>query len=86
MTQRGDAPVAKPVFPDMHNPGKAVPALALLQPQDPSSTSNTDRCASVVLLDIVERAMHATRPEWLFFRELRVGTSRRNVNVQRFDA
>lgn len=30
--------------------------------------------------------MHASRSEWLFFRELRVGTSRRNGNVQRLDA
>jgi hypothetical protein len=38
------------------------------------------------LLDIVERSMHASRSEWLFFRELRVGTGRRNGNVQRLDA
>ena len=30
--------------------------------------------------------MHASRSEWLFFRELRVGTGRRNGNVQRLDA
>jgi hypothetical protein len=30
--------------------------------------------------------MHAYRSEWLFFRELRVGTGRRNGNVQRLDA
>jgi len=37
------------------------------------------------LLDIVERSMHASRSEWLFLRELRVGTARRNGNVQRLD-
>lgn len=30
--------------------------------------------------------MHASRSEWLFLRELRVGTGRRNGNVQRLDA
>ena len=34
----------------------------------------------------MERAIHASRSEWLFFRELRVGTGRRNGNVQRLDA
>jgi hypothetical protein len=48
---------------------------------------NTDPCrAAAVLLDIVERSMHSSRSEWLFFRELRVGTGRRTGNVQRFDA
>lgn len=75
-----------PAFPLYNNPGVAVPALALPLPQDPSSASNADRCTSAVLLDIVERAMHAPGSEWLFFREQRVGTSRRNGNVQRLDA
>ncbi len=30
------------------------------------------------LIDIVERAIHASPTEWLFFRELRVGTGRQN--------
>lgn len=38
------------------------------------------------LLDIVERGMHASKSEWLFLRELRVGTGRRNGNAQRLDA
>ena len=41
---------------------------------------------AALLLDIVERAMHAARSEWLFLRELRVGTVRRNGNAQRLDA
>jgi hypothetical protein len=45
-----------------------------------------ERSTITVLLDIVERSMHASRSEWLFFRELRVGTGRRNGNVQRLDA
>jgi len=38
------------------------------------------------LLNIVERALHSLRSEWLFLRELKVGTSRRNGSVQRLDA
>src|SRR5947209_3339856 len=37
------------------------------------------------LIEIVERAMHASSSEWLFFRELRVGTGRRNAGAQRLD-
>jgi hypothetical protein len=38
------------------------------------------------LIAIVERALHASPVEWLFFRELRVGTGRQNGNAQRLDA
>ena len=38
------------------------------------------------LVEIVGRALHASPAEWLFFRELRVGTGRRNGNAQRLDA
>jgi hypothetical protein len=41
--------------------------------------------SAVLLLDLVERALHPSRSEWLFFRELRVGTGRRNGNLQRLD-
>src|SRR5215831_7463223 len=37
-------------------------------------------------LGIVERALHGSRTEWLFLRELKVGTSKRNGSVQRLDA
>ena len=49
----------------------AVPALALT-PASP--------------LDILEKAMHSSRSEWIFLRELRVGTGRRNGDAQRLDA
>ncbi len=62
----------------------AVPALALSP--DASPASDTDPRVAAVLLAIVERSLHAARSEWLFFRELRVGTARRNGNVQRLDA
>lgn len=41
---------------------------------------------ATVLLDIVERGMHASRAEWIFLRELRAGTGWRNGAAQRLDA
>jgi hypothetical protein len=38
------------------------------------------------LLDILERSLHASKSEWLFLRELRVGTGHRNSSAQRLDA
>jgi hypothetical protein len=38
------------------------------------------------LIDVVERAIHSSSTEWLFFRELRVGTGHRNGGAQRLDA
>ena len=38
------------------------------------------------LIEIVQRALHASPVEWLFFRELRVGTGRHNGGAQRVDA
>lgn len=40
----------------------------------------------VDLVDVVERVMHPSPAEWAFFRELRVGTGRRNGDLQRMDA
>ena len=42
--------------------------------------------SSTPLLDILERAMHASRAEWIFLRELKLGTGRRNGSIQRLDA
>jgi hypothetical protein len=42
--------------------------------------------AACDLLDIVQRALHPSPAEWLFLRELRAGTGRRNGNAQRLDA
>jgi hypothetical protein len=58
----------------------AVPAISLTN-QPPREALTAQR-----LLDILERAVHASRAEWLFFRELRVGTGRRNNDSQRMDA
>ena len=40
---------------------------------------------ALALIEIVERAMHSSPAEWLFFRELRVGTGRQNGGAQRLD-
>ena len=44
------------------------------------------RCDEGAMIEIVERAMHSSSSEWLFFRELRVGTGRQNSGAQRLDA
>jgi hypothetical protein len=46
---------------------------------------------AVVLIDILEAALHASKSEWTFLRELRVGTGHRNnvtptMGAQRLDA
>ena len=51
-----------------------------VQPVTPEARPNEG-----ALIDILERALHATS-EWLFFRELRVGTGRDNNGAQRLDA
>jgi hypothetical protein len=43
-------------------------------------------CDEASLIGIVERAMHPSASEWLFLRELRVGTGRQNGAAQRLDA
>jgi hypothetical protein len=37
-------------------------------------------------LDTLERALHASKSEWLFLRELRIGVGRRAGSAQRLDA
>ena len=50
---------------------------------EPSSPPRPNESA---LIEIVERAIHPSPSEWLFFRELRVGTGRQNGGAQRLDA
>ncbi len=45
-----------------------------------------DAASSLALLDTLEAAFHARQSEWLFLRELRVGTGRQNRGGQRLDA
>ena len=46
----------------------------------------TPSCDEVALIESVERAIHPSASEWLFLRELRVGTGRENGGAQRLDA
>jgi hypothetical protein len=55
--------------------------VAVQTTSSPASTPD-----DAMLVEIVERAMHSSASEWLFFRELRVGTGRQNGGVQRLDA
>jgi hypothetical protein len=48
--------------------------------------SSVSKLDAYRILDILERALHASPTEWLFFRELRVGTGVRNSAAQRLDA
>jgi hypothetical protein len=52
----------------------------------PAECVPAPRCDDAALLEIVERAMHPSASEWLFLRELRVGTGRHNNGAQRLDA
>src|SRR5215831_545362 len=55
--------------------------VAVQPASSPASQANES-----TLIEIVERAMHGSPAEWLFFRELRVGTGRQNGGAQRLDA
>lgn len=55
----------------------AVPALSLMP---------AESCSATDLLDVIEAGLHGSKSEWLFLRELRVGTGRRNGDLQRVDA
>jgi hypothetical protein len=56
-------------------------ASALEIPEDA-----TPEVSANALLNILERVLHASKSEWLFLRELRVGTGFRNSSSQRLDA
>jgi hypothetical protein len=44
------------------------------------------RLTAAAMLDIVEAALHAQNREWIFLRELRIGTGHRHHELQRLDA
>ena len=47
---------------------------------------NYEDLTATAILDLVENALHARKSEWLFLRELRIGTSLRAQSAQRLDA
>jgi hypothetical protein len=44
------------------------------------------RLTAAAMLDVVEAALHAQNREWIFLRELRIGTGHRHHELQRLDA
>lgn len=52
----------------------------------PSNPAPRDPLTVDVLLDITETALHSSPAEWIFLRELRVGTGRGSMSHQRLDA
>lgn len=51
-----------------------------------ASSPTREAWSATALLDTLERALHASKTEWLFLRELRVGTGHRGHALQRLDA
>jgi hypothetical protein len=58
----------------------------MLSMADPAVALGGRPDSATEMLDIVEQVLHSNTSEWLFLRELRVGTGRRNNNLQRVDA
>lgn len=50
-----------------------------------ASTASAFRNHAPALLDVIERTLHANESEWIFLRELRVGTGRGTQAAQRLD-
>ncbi len=53
---------------------------------DANSPIAQQALAACSMLDIVETCLHANKAEWVFLRELRVGTGRSRHSLQRLDA
>ncbi len=68
----------------------AAPAIGSLEVLTDSFTGPNDDAFEALgpttLLDIIQACFHARASEWIFLRELRVGTGFRNSAAQRLDA
>lgn len=51
-----------------------------------SARDPVEHLTATGMLDILESALHAGKSEWLFLRELRIGTGHRHHEMQRLDA
>lgn len=64
--------------------------MVALGPADPvaleTSLPISDVRAATILLDVVQTCCHSRSSEWIFLRELRVGTGFENSAAQRLDA
>jgi hypothetical protein len=52
----------------------------------PDCAAKLERVTAAGMLDILEAALHSGRNEWLFLKELRIGTGHRHHEMQRLDA
>jgi len=68
----------------------AAVAAENIEPGSISHVEKPDDCpgalVSTALLDIIQSCLHPRASEWIFLRELRVGTGFRNSAAQRLDA
>lgn len=55
-------------------------------PEELPAQKPVERATAGGLLDVLEGALHAGKNEWLFLRELRIGTGHRHHEMQRLDA
>lgn len=59
---------------------------ASVQNEELAAETPAERATATTLLDILENALHSGKSEWLFLRELRIGTGHRHHEMQRLDA
>ena len=64
----------------------ATANLEVARTLDQTINIESGQIASTVLLDVVERCLHRSTSEWIFLRELRVGTGFHGNAAQRLDA
>lgn len=58
-----------------------------LPPPDPvPSPVSAPPLTAALILEVLEVALHSQKSEWLFLRELRIGTGHRHHELQRLDA
>lgn len=51
-----------------------------------TGSTSPPKLSAVVLIAMLQARLHASESEWLFLRELKVGTGKRNGSIQRLDA
>lgn len=62
------------------------PAVEAEDSEELSARNPVECLTATGILDTLESALHAGKSEWLFLRELRIGTGHRHHEMQRLDA
>jgi hypothetical protein len=62
------------------------PAVKVAGSEELPISDSAERPTATGLLDTLESALHTSKSEWLFLRELRIGTGHRHHEMQRLDA